>query len=500
MLSNRLSRIVLVASIAPWAAAAAFAAGSGPAYLLQAERAPGAATKVVVTLEVGGELIVPAETGGQSKAPLSVVAKLAYQEQLVDCGDDPAQPARSLRRYREANATIKTDEEGVERQLPLDRRMIVADQAAEDFAIGGLGYPLTREELDLVNVPGNTLAIDRLLPGREMRESDGWDHDAAAIGALVGMDHVAVCEVRSVVTGEENRQVQVRLAGIVHGTVEGAASEMDLRGAYLFHLDERRITKLNLAIKEKRKVGEVTPGLDVVAKLAVTALPLEPGVKPFDAALVNQARQLSEAQLRQLLVDAPARGYQFCHDSSWYVTFEQRERMSLRLLEGSSLLAHCNLTSMPTRTAAEPKQLGEFEREVCTALGDNVDDVAAASEWTTAAGNRCLGVFVNGKVDEAPIQWRYYHVSNDGGAQTTVSVTVEQSLLDQFADADRALIDSIELFDPPLEAPLGPPAPQEAIKLDPPPAPVAKRAEEPAEEPAEESETAVLEIGATKKK
>jgi hypothetical protein len=251
----------------------------------------------------------------------------------------------------------------------------------------------------------------------------------------------------------------------------------------------------------------VTPGLDVVAKLAVTALPLEPGVKPFDAALVKQTREVSDAQMRQLLVDAPSRGYLFCHDSSWYVTSEQRERMSLRLLEGSSLLAHCNLTSMPTRTAAEPKGLGEFEREVCTALGDNVQNVAAASEWTTAAGNRCLGVFVNGIIEEAPIQWRYYHVSNDGGAQATVSVTVEQSLLEQFADADRALIDSIELVDAPLEVPLIPPPREEAVKLDPPKplakarvAPVETRAEQPAEEPTEESETAVLEIGATKKK
>src|SRR4029079_775598 len=96
---------------------------------------------------------------------------------------------------------------------------------------------------------------------RELKQGEGWDHDADTMAALLGMDHVAVCEVRSVITGEENRQVQIRLAGAVHGMFEGAASEMDLRGAYLFHLDEGRITKFNLAIKELRKSGEVSSGL-----------------------------------------------------------------------------------------------------------------------------------------------------------------------------------------------------------------------------------------------
>ena len=84
------------------------------------------------------------------------------------------------------------------------------------------------------------------------------------------MDHIAVCEVRSVVTGESHNQVRIRMAGTVHGTIDGAPTEIDLRGAYLFHLDRRRITKFNLAIKEKRTANEVVPGLDIVAQVKLT--------------------------------------------------------------------------------------------------------------------------------------------------------------------------------------------------------------------------------------
>ena len=72
-------------------------------------------------------------------------------------------------------------------------------------------------------------------------------------------------------------------------------------------------------------------------------------------------------------------------------------------------------------------------------------------EWTTPAGHRCLGVFVDGVVNDVDVQWRYYRIAADGMPQTTISVTVEQSVLDRFADADRPLVDSLELLVPPAK-------------------------------------------------
>jgi hypothetical protein len=421
------------------------------AYDLTARLRPGDAAEVIATLEVGGDLLVPAAEGEPTKVPLSVAAKLNYTEQLLAWSTAPAEAARSLRRYSAAQATIKTDKTGVERSLPAERGTVVAELADVGCAIGGIDGPLTRGEFDLLDVVGNTLALDRLLPGTTLHEGDGWDHDPATIGALLGMDHVAVCEVRSVITGEENRQVQIRLAGTVQGTVDGAATEMELRAAYLYHLDRGRITKCNLAVKEHRKPGEVGPGLDVVAKLSVSTAPASPESPPFDEAAIKRATDMTLSQLRQLLVDAPQRGYRFRHDQSWFATAEQRELMSLRLLDGGELLAHCNVMTAPPRPQDKPQTLAEFEKEVSTALGDKVGKVIAATEWTTPAGNRCLGVIVDGEVNEVEAEWRYYNLSAPGMQQATVSVTVERNLLERFADADRPLVDSLELVAPPAK-------------------------------------------------
>jgi hypothetical protein len=55
-------------------------------------------------------------------------------------------------------------------------------------------------------------------------------------------------------------------------------------------------------------------------------------------------------------------------------------------------------------------------------------------------------VFVDGIVNEVEMQWRYFYIAGENLPQATTSVTVERALLERFADADRALVDSLELI------------------------------------------------------
>jgi hypothetical protein len=445
-----LAAVALLASSFSVPAFAAESDAGGEMYRLTPRLEIGDAADVTVKFEVGGELIVPGDEGKNARLPMSVVAQMAYEEQLVAWWNDPAIASRSLRRYSEATATLKSAEKGETRELPHDLRVIAAKAGAEDMGLNGLIRRITREQFDLINIPGNSLLIDRLLPKREMAVGEHWDHNSDTIAGLLGMGHVAICEVRSTVTGMENRQVQIRLAGTVHGTVEGAATEIDLRGAYLFHLDHGRITKLNLALKEVRKPGEVTPGLDVVAKLALVAEPISKGApRPFDEELVEQCRTLNTEELSELQYESPARGYRFRHDSAWYVTGEQREHMSLRRLQRDDFIAHCNITTLPARPADKPMTLQEFEANIVKSLGDKLDKVEAATEWANEAGHQCLGVIATGTIEDVPMQWRYYMVAAEDKRPATISVTAERALLERFSDADRAIIDSMVLMDDP---------------------------------------------------
>ena len=412
-------------------------------YLLAADLSKGDTSSVYVTLEVGGDMLVSDETG-EKKFPLTVSGEQRYAEQLLAWSADSAVVTRSLRDYQSATAKIQVDEGGLLRELPAAKRLIVTEIRDGRAAIVGNDVPLTRDQYDLVNVVGNSLALNRLLPGREMGEGDSWDHEASTIGALLGMDHVAVCEVQSVVTGTKHQQVQIRLAGTVHGTIDGAPTEIQLRAAYLFHQQLKRITKLNMAIKELRTASQIVPGLDVVAKVSVAVSPSkQQKLKGF----TDHARDLSAPLADTLLYESREEGYRFFHDRAWYITDEQSERVSLRCLQRGNLTAHCNITTLPARSAGRETTLEQFERDVRQTLADFLESVTVSTQWTTSQGHECLGVIAVGKVKDVPIEWRYYLIAAPDLPRVSIAVTVEHSSIEQFDDADRQIVDSLELLE-----------------------------------------------------
>ena len=81
------------------------------------------------------------------------------------------------------------------------------------------------------------------------------------------------------------------------------------------------------------------------------------------------------------------------------------------------------------------------------ALGNNFGEFVEAKQSVDSAGHRVLRVVVNGVVHgksaEVPIRWIYYHVADEQGRQAALTFTVEQEALERFADADRAMVDSL---------------------------------------------------------
>ena len=398
---------------------------------------------VSVMLEAGGDLLI-SEDGQVNSQPMNVVGELRYHERLVEWSLDSKQVARSVRHYESASATIKSGEGELQPELPDAKRTIAAEIRGGFLALNAFRTPLTRQEFDLVNVSGSSLALDRLLPGREVQEGENWSHDTAAIAPLLGMDHVAVCEVSSVVTGESHKQVQIRLAGTVHGTIDGAPTEIELRGAYLYHLGRRRITKFNLAIKEKRSTSDLVPGADIVAQVKVTITPAAKEDQ-IDPQLIAKAADISRPLRRELIYSDAKRGFRLIHSPSWYLIGEQSDFLSLGYLQEGQKTAHCNISTLPPRGEGRQTTLEQFEADVKASIGDRLEKIEQVREWTTQRGNSCLGIVANGKVNGVDVQWRYFLVSAPDKLRVTLAVTVEQTYVETFADADRQLVDSLVL-------------------------------------------------------
>ena len=126
---------------------------------------------------------------------------------------------------------------------------------------------------------------------------------------------------------------------------------------------------------------------------------------------------------------------------------ERNDVTVLRLVDRGDLIAQCNITPLAPLGQDEPLSLEGFQEEVKRVLGKNLEEITEASEETGDSGLRMLRVIVAGKVGELPIQWTYYHLSDEKGRRTSLVFTLESSLLDRFATIDRELIGNFRFIE-----------------------------------------------------
>ena len=411
--------------------------------------AVGDTAKVSIRLEAGGHTLVRTEAEGKGasadqKLPMSVSAELDYVEQRRAKDAKSASPL-AVRYYDQAEAVLKVDNSGLTPRLAENRRLIAVERDDSRARLYSPDGPLSREQLDLIDVIGNSFYVDQLLPTRPVANGDTWEHDSSMMGPFLALDSVAVCEMKSVLDEHNANFAKVRLAGVVHGMSDGAAIEMDVRALYLFDRRQGRITRLNLAIRENRSIGVATPGVEAVAKLQMTIAPIKSSPRLTNDA-VAKATAAKRTPTRDVLFEAAPLGFRVRHDRQWYVTSEQRESTTLRRVDGGDLVAQCTLTALPPKSAGRQVTLDQFQKDVTYSLGKSFGELVSSRQWQNAAGHYCFELVARGLVEEVPVEWHYYLVAPESGHRVSVAVTIEKPMVERVAGADRELVESLELF------------------------------------------------------
>lgn len=408
---------------------------------------------VTIDLDAGGHNLIrnpneakEAEKTAPQELPSSVSAKLGYDELRLASEDAPdvGTPV-ALRYYDVAEAVIKVGESGSTPKLSDDRRLIVLEQAEQRPLLRSAGAPLDREQLDLIDAVGDSYTADRLLPGKSVAEGESWTNGATVMGPLLTFDTVAVCEVQSVLDSFNENFAKIRLAGTVHGTADGAAVEQEVRGVYLFDRRLQRVSRLNLAVREKRSIGGATPGLEAVAKVQVAITPIEKSSHLGDDVLEKLTVQ-SRTPAQDLSFESPKLGFRIAHDRQWYVTGEARESITMRRVDNGDLAAQCTITQLPPKSEGRQTSLEQFQKDVTFSLGKSFGELVSSRQYQNAAGHYCYELVVRGFVEELPVEWHYYLVAPESGARVSVVVTIEKSMVERVGTADRDLVESLHLF------------------------------------------------------
>ncbi|HWB11925.1 MAG TPA: hypothetical protein VG826_22030 [Pirellulales bacterium] len=425
---------------------ASYAAAGKSTYDLRPQPKPGEIVRVEAQIEVGGDVKL-AEEGKTRSLKMSVAGKVVYDEKNL-AGRGTAEGARTVRYYRDAQAVIKIDEGGIEPKLRDDRRLIVADEADGRATLFSPNGPLTREELDLVDLPANSLLLDRLLPDQPVRVGDHWRHPDALMRELLGLDAVSENDTKSDLKEVTGTRARIEMAGRVLGAVGGVATEIEVKAKYRFDFNERRVTGIGLLVKEKRAIGHVNTGLDVVAKLQMALAPAEDGDELVDDKLAGVSL---EPRTERLALEclAPTKKFRIYHGRDWHLMTDAGDMLALRYLLQGELVAQCNVSSLADVEPGKEPSLATFQHDLERSLGESFGRYVEASESTTSTGHRIYRVIVEGRVSDLPIQWHYFLVADRAGRLAVFAFTVESDLVERLGDADEALVSTIEFAPPP---------------------------------------------------
>jgi hypothetical protein len=420
--------------------------GSEPAesrtYDLRPAQAASWHQQAKVVVEVEGNLKLNPDGSAVQHMPLKVEAELNYVERTLEAGAGLVQ-VRTVRSYSGATAKIRLRETELNNTLRDERLLVVSQSDAKQAtAFSPLG-PLTRDELDLLDVPASGLSLGALLPQQAVAVNASWPIPDWAVARLFGLEAVSQHDATGKLVDVKDNVATIELAGKVAGAVGGVSSDIELAGKLNFDFPRRAVTWLALGYKENRAIGHAQPGYNVAAKVRMIVAPIGAAAVVSDQAL---ARLPLEATPATTLVEftAESAGFRLAHDRRWNVMTDRRDGTILRLVDRGDLIAQCNISPLPTLPAGQQLSLAAFEGDVKGTLGKSFGQIVEAAQ-EEADGLRILRVIVSGATSDLPIQWSYCHVSDSAGNRLALVFTIEGSLVERYAQIDRELVGGLRM-------------------------------------------------------
>lgn len=341
---------------------------AGESVSMASNRAAGTIDRITASLEVAGHLQVLDKGTELLPLKLAVLANLQYDERSLNVPVLPEAPMRSVRFYDRALAAIQVDQEETHPTLRDDRRLVAVDVREGKATLYSPAGPLSHDELDLVDLQANTLLLDRLLPADRVAVGAKWSHADALIAMLLGLDAVSTNRLESRLASVRDSIALVELGGDVQGAASGVSTEIKLRGKYQFDLVLKRITWFGVLIQEKRSIGHVGPGLDIVARLQIKIAPIDESPQLTEEALADLPLELSEGSTWLSYID-PQGGWQLLNDRRWFVTRDEPEAVVLRLVDRGEFIAQCNITPAPRIDPGKLSNLAKFQADIQAGLG-----------------------------------------------------------------------------------------------------------------------------------
>jgi hypothetical protein len=429
----------------------------------------GFSTQVRIELKADGLFRpgLPADaSNAEAKMPrpltLEVQTRLVFGERMVKPGgavrkdgDRPETGSGSPRRravrwVAQAASAINGEVRPTSSVLRPELSLLIAERAGRDqgVVVVSPSGPLTRPELELVQGPGDPLALADLLPAGAAEKGESWKLPAAAAIALSGYDMVKKNDLEAVLEQLDEKAARVRIKGAVEGSALGGSGTITCDGFLTFDRSARLIDRLEVDRTEKREAGPVEAGLEVKSTLTVVRRPAPLPPELADAALTKLSLDITPE--RQILQQISADGkYNLLHDRQWHTYWDDRKLTVLKRLVDGRVVAQCNLTVGPPAGKGRHQDLGQFREDIRRSLKERFVQFLGAGEVDgDAAGGFRYKVGVQGREGGLGVLWYYYLIASPEGDQLLATFTLAEQDAKDFGGQDLEMIGSLQWFPP----------------------------------------------------
>ena len=392
--------------------------------------------RVRMTIEVEGNAEVPKNavtTDVTRKLPVKADSVIDYEERLFRDGKHVAQAAR--RYYYEATTQGQVHKKDRKSDLRNEARRAIVQLSQSRVVLAAEQTQLTDQELQLLHTPVNSLAMDRLLPGKSVKIGDRWEIDDEVIASLLDMDAIQKSSLSVSLASFDDAEAKMQLSGSIVASVDGVPTSINLHGKMTFDRRQRAVSWLALGIREVRGVGKAEPGFEVAAQVRIIrqSLPKPHAVKNTEP--IDFASPLTDDRL---LIDvrSEAGGFSVFCDRRWRVMSANDRFTMMRMIDNDKIVAQCDVRSMPTLKEGHQVTLEAFQADIQRTLGDRFGEFLEAEEKVTSTQLRLLRVVAQGSVEKIPVQWIYTHFSDDSGRRCAAIFTLADQQVEAFAGGD----------------------------------------------------------------
>lgn len=204
------------------------------------------------------------------------------------------------------------------------------------------------------------------------------------------------------------------------------------------------IDQVDLNRSESRQPGPVEAGLDYKSTLTITRQAAEPPKTLTDAALAGVSLRVTPE--RELLrLDLPGGTAALVHDRNWDKFWEDRKLIVLKRLNGSQVIAQCNLSQGPHAGNGRHQDPAQFLAHIRRGLSKRfVRFIGAGEVDGRPAGGFRYKVAVQGREGQLGVVWYYYLLASPDGEQLLATFTMAEDHVQVFGDQDLEMIGSLE--------------------------------------------------------